>query len=82
MFALISTEELQDLNQIMCKQLKNRYADPNINKRFVIGIDKSKMRLYDVEQDAQQDIIEGPVFDNTQMGKAMDKPAELFKDFT
>lgn len=82
MFALISTEELQDLNQIMCKQLKNRYADPNINKRFVIGIDKSKMRLYDVEQDAQNDIIEGPVFDNTQMGKAMDKPVELFKDFT
>jgi replicative DNA helicase len=56
MFALISTEELEALNQIMVKQLKNRYADPTMNKRFVVGIDKSKMRLYDVEQSAQDDI--------------------------
>ena len=56
MFALISTEELEALNQIMVKQLKNRYADPTMNKRFVVGIDKSKMRLYDVEQSAQEDI--------------------------
>ena len=82
MFALISTEELEDLSQIMCKQLKNRYADPNINKRFVIGIDKSKMRLFDVEQEAQEDIIEGPVFDNTEIGQSLKKPNELFKDFT
>ena len=58
MFALISTEELEGLNQIMVKQLKNRYNDPTINKRFVLGIDRAKMRLYDVEQGAQQDIVE------------------------
>ena len=53
MFALISTEELEAMNQIMVKQLKNRYNDPTMNKRFVIGLDRSKMRLYDVEQSAQ-----------------------------
>ena len=58
MFALISTEELEGLNQIMVKQLKNRYNDPTINKRFVVGIDRAKMRLYDVEQGAQQDLVE------------------------
>jgi replicative DNA helicase len=58
MFALISTEELEQLNQIMVKQLKNRYGDPNNYKRFVIGIDRSKMRLYDVEQSAQVDIAD------------------------
>ena len=50
MFALISTEELEGLNQIMVKQLKNRYNDPTIFKRFVIGVDRAKMRLYDCEQ--------------------------------
>ena len=58
MFALISTEELEEVNQIMVKQLKNRYNDPTINKRFVIGIDRAKMKLFDVEQSAQQDIID------------------------
>jgi len=58
MFALISTEELEQLNQIMVKQLKNRYNDPTMNKRFVIGIDRAKMRLYDVEQNAQDDILD------------------------
>jgi len=58
MFALISTEELEALNQIMVKQLKNRYNDPTIFKRFVIGIDRAKMRLYDVEQKAQEDILD------------------------
>ena len=58
MFALISTEELEQLGQIMIKQLKNRYNDPTANKRFVIGIDRSKMRLYDVEQNAQSDILD------------------------
>ena len=58
MFALISTEELEEINQIMVKQLKNRYNDPTINKRFVVGIDRAKMRLYDVEQGAQQDIVD------------------------
>ena len=58
MFALISTEELEGLNQIMVKQLKNRYNDPTVNKRFVIGIDRAKMRLYDCEQNAQEDIVD------------------------
>lgn len=56
MFALISTEELQKLGQIMVKQLKNRYNDPNINTRFVLGIDRSKMKLYDAEASAQTNI--------------------------
>ena len=64
MFALISTEELETLNQIMVKQLKNRYNDPTIYKRFVIGIDRAKMRLYDCEQKAQDDIL-----DNYNKGK-------------
>ena len=58
MFALISTEELEGLNQIMVKQLKNRYNDPTVNKRFVVGIDRSKMRLYDVEQSAQDSLTD------------------------
>jgi archaellum biogenesis ATPase FlaH len=58
MFALISTEELEQLGQIMVKQLKNRYNDPTINKRFVVGIDRAKMRLYDCEQKAQDDILD------------------------
>lgn len=74
MIALISTEELEDLNQIMVKQLKNRYNDPTTNKRFVIGVDRAKMRLYDVEQSAQTDIIDsgqddGPAFDKTDFGR-------------
>jgi replicative DNA helicase len=58
MFALISTEELEGLGQIMVKQLKNRYNDPTVFKRFVVGIDRAKMRLYDVEQSAQNDILD------------------------
>ena len=58
MLALISTEELEELGQIMVKQLKNRYNDPTINKRFVVGIDRAKMRLYDCEQSAQNDILD------------------------
>ena len=58
MFALIATEDLEAMNQIMVKQLKNRYNDPTVNKRFVIGIDRAKMRLYDCEQAAQDDIID------------------------
>lgn len=60
MFAVISTEDLQKLNQVMVKQLKNRYNDPTINKRFVVGVDRSRMRLYDVEQSAQEDIMQEP----------------------
>jgi len=58
MFALISTEELEQLGQIMVKQLKNRYNDLNVNKRFIVGIDRAKMRLYDCEQRAQEDILD------------------------
>jgi hypothetical protein len=58
MFALISTEELEGLGQIMVKQLKNRYNDPTIYKRFIVGIDRAKMRLYDCEQTAQKDILD------------------------
>ena len=58
MFALISTEELEGLNQIMVKQLKNRYNDPTIFKRFIVGIDRAKMRLYDCEQKAQVDVLD------------------------
>ena len=58
MFALISTDELESLGQILVKQLKNRYNDPTINKRFIVGIDRAKMRLYDVEQKAQADLLD------------------------
>ena len=58
MFALISTEDLEGLGQILVKQLKNRYNDPTIHKRFVVGIDRAKMRLYDCEQSAQNDILD------------------------
>ena len=58
MFALISTDDLEGLGQIMVKQLKNRYNDPTIHKRFVVGIDRAKMRLYDCEQSAQEDILD------------------------
>ena len=58
MFALISTDDLEGLGQIMVKQLKNRYNDPTMNKRFVVGIDRAKMRLYDCEQAAQEDIVD------------------------
>jgi replicative DNA helicase len=69
MAAIITSEELQELGQLMIKQLKNRYSDPSVNKRFVIGIDRTKMRLYNVEQSAQQDITDGPVMDNTTFGQ-------------
>lgn len=79
MFAIISTEELEDLAQVMIKQLKNRYSDPNYNRRFVVGIDRAKMRLYDVEQKAQEDIVEDtPVFDNTKAGQNL---SSKFNDF-
>ena len=58
MFALISTEELEQLGQIMVKQLKNRYNDHAVLKRFVLGIDRAKMRLYDCEQTAQNNITD------------------------
>lgn len=73
MFALISTDELNELDQQMVKQLKNRLGDPTYNSRFVIGIDKPKMRYYDCEQEAQEDILDGPVMDNTPIGESIDR---------
>jgi len=80
MFALISTEELAELNQIMVKQLKNRYSDPTTNKRFVIGVDRAKMKLYDAEESAQTNISDSgqieedkPAFDKSSFGKRMQK---------
>jgi hypothetical protein len=69
MFAVIRTEELDALNQVLVKQLKNRYSDLGSNRRFVIGIDRGKMRLYDCEQNAQDDLLDGPVMDKTDFGK-------------
>ena len=74
MFALISTEELEGLGQIMVKQLKNRYNDPTINKRFVVGIDRAKMRLYDCEQSAQEDILD------RNGDNSYDEPENKFKN--
>ena len=80
MFALISTEELQELDQIMIKQLKNRYNDPGFHRRFVVGVDRAKMRLYDCEQSAQDELVDiGPVMDNTQVGERIN--AEKIEDF-
>jgi replicative DNA helicase len=78
MFALISSEELEERNQIAVKQLKNRYNDPTINKRFVIGIDRAKMRLHDLDASEQEGLVDSnqkedtfnePVFDNTDFGE-------------
>ena len=58
MFALISSDELNELNQMLVKQLKNRYADPTMNKKFILGVDRAKMKLYDVSQTAQEDLVD------------------------
>ena len=72
MFALISNEELSKDNLMMVKQLKNRYNDPNVNKRFTVGVDRSRMKLYDAEQSQQEDIVDdGPVFDKTNAGQRL-----------
>jgi len=82
MFALISTEELEEQNQIMVKQLKNRYYDPTLNKRFVVGIDRAKMRLYNVEQEAQNNIMDsGQVVLNQDTVKALTQSKSKFNDF-
>ena len=69
MFAIMSSEELERCGQLKIKQLKNRYNDPTIHKRFVIGVDRSKMRLYDVEENQQTLTDDTPVFDKTDTGK-------------
>ena len=85
MFALISTEELEDLNQICIKQLKNRYNDPTMNKRFVVGVDRAKMKLYDVELNAQEEIVDNgqeiePTFEKTTFGNKT--KAEKYEKFS
>ena len=81
MFALITSEELEELDQMVVKQLKNRYNDPTLFKRFVIGVDRSRMKLYDCEQEAQEELVDSaiegddtPVFDRN-------RGAEKFQDF-
>ena len=81
MFALISTDELEEQNQIMVKQLKNRYYDPTLNKRFIVGIDRAKMRLYNVEQEAQNNITDsGQVAETVKVLSQSSKTK--FNDFT
>ena len=79
MFALISTEELEKQGQMMVKQLKNRYNDPTLYKRFVIGVDRAKMRLSDVEESEQTLTDDTPVFDKSNSGERMSQ--EKFGDF-
>ena len=82
MFALITTEELQQLNQIMVKQLKNRYSDPNNNKRFVVGVDRAKMRLYDAEPSAQADITDsGQVKNDAPLNTFGNREKKFSKNF-
>ena len=78
MFALIKTDELEELGQILVKQLKNRYNAETVFKRFVIGVDRAKMRLYDCEQTAQDDLL-----DNKQEEQYSyeDKPKKVFEGF-
>jgi hypothetical protein len=79
MFALISTEELEGLGQILVKQLKNRYNDPTLYKRFIVGIDRAKMRLYDVEQSAQGEILDSGQEEGYNIEER--KPKKSFEGF-
>lgn len=89
MFALINTEELQELGQILVKQLKNRYNDPNYYKKFVIGIDRARMKLYDVEESAQDNLSDSgqdkaddkPLFDKSSFGGRMKGEGNMFDGF-
>lgn len=78
MFAIISNEQLANLNQLLVKQLKNRYSDPNMNRKFIVGVDRSKMKLYNVEQSAQRDIIDDAPAQNNKT--KFDK--SVFEGFT
>ena len=77
MFALISSEELDDKNQIMVKQLKNRYNDPTVDRKFILGVDRSKMRFYDVEQTAQTDLVDS----GQTTERKFEKKTGQFSDF-
>jgi len=70
MFAIINTDELQELDQQLIKQLKNRFGDPTFNQRFVVGVDKPKMRYFEVEQEAQETLSDPPVMDNTEIDRS------------
>ena len=81
MFGLQSNEELEQQGQIMVKQLKNRYSDPGTIRRFIVGIDRSKMRLFDVEQNQQEGLLDGPVMDKSKFGEEdfeRNKPKKKF----
>tara|TARA_Y100000310_G_scaffold55179_1_gene50577 strand:- start:1719 stop:3092 length:1374 start_codon:yes stop_codon:yes gene_type:complete len=79
LIAVITNEELAALNQFLFKQLKNRFRDVNVDRRFMVGVDRAKMRLYDVEQTAQEDIMDGPVMDKTEFGERHDNDFSGFK---
>lgn len=88
MFAVISSEELESLNQLLIKQLKNRYNDPGLYKRFVVGVDRARMKIYDVEQSAQNNVApsidDKPVMDNTSFGAGLRREKfdkNLFEDW-
>ena len=82
MFALISNDELDQMGQIMVKQLKNRYNDPTMHRKFVVGIDRAKMRLFDVEQTAQDDILDSEPTTKYNEEESKFKPTKSFADFT
>ena len=80
MFALISNNELNAQGKILVKQLKNRYNDPTYNQRFVVGVDRSKMRLYDCDQEIEKEEEDnGPAFDNSMSGERVNQ--EKFRGF-
>jgi hypothetical protein len=84
MLAIINSEELYDLGQIMLKQLKNRYRDLNLNKRFVVGVDRARMKLYDVENSAQEGIVDAGTQDPVEIYKSVQSnkfDKKSFSDF-
>ena len=77
MFALMTTEKLEQLNQIKVKQLKNRYNDPTYHRNFIVGVDRSKMKLYDVEEEAQEDLI-----DEESESRTEDRSSKMWQEFS
>jgi hypothetical protein len=81
MFAIMVNEEMLQSGRVVIKQLKNRYSDVSKNRKFILGVDRSKMQFYDVDQHEQRDIIDGPIMDQTDFGQR-DQERKSFKDFT
>jgi len=81
MFALITSEELEELDQLVVKQLKNRYNDPTIFKRFVIGVDRARMKLYDCEQEAQEELVDSAEEDFDDSIPVADRGRDRYSDF-